>query len=198
MSKTNFSATALINNLAGNLKGDPANPDWAAIEKQFKLIESEFSVEMREHIANRDIVALRDDIGDVLFTTYGMGHRAGFPVDLDYAEVCRSNMSKFDRSEEDALKTKAKYDALGVETVYKLRIVEMEHEMPGNSPSFFQDEVFYVTYSAKDQNGNDPGDVPAGKFKYPAGKWLKSFRFEEPKYVGVAALGTDIDTIATV
>ncbi|WP_147285273.1 hypothetical protein [Ectopseudomonas oleovorans] len=41
-----------------------------------------------------------------------LAHRTGLNAAADYAQVVASQYSKFDPTEEDALKTKAKYDAL--------------------------------------------------------------------------------------
>jgi NTP pyrophosphatase (non-canonical NTP hydrolase) len=155
---TNFTATAVINAIAGN----PTNAGWDAIEKQIKLIKDELK-ELDDGITARDIHELRDGIQDVLFTVYGLAHRAGIDADLDYAEVVRSNMTKFDDNDEDATRTRAKYLAIGVETV----IFKLHDPSTGR--------VYYVTKSAKDQTGSDNKG-------YPKGKWLKSFRFEEPQY----------------
>ncbi len=73
-------------------------------------------------IGERDIHELRDGIQDVLFTVYGLGHRAGMPVDLDYEELVRSQMSKFDTTEESALLTRKKYEAMGMAVIQKERV----------------------------------------------------------------------------
>lgn len=168
MSLNAFQATSQINVIGGNVGGDVSKPDWAAIEKQFKLIESEFMVEMRESIDRRDINTLRDDVCDVLFTTYGMGFRCGFPTDADYEEVCRSNMTKFDATVEDAKISQQKYRAIGVETT--IRFVQI-----GSGGEVLE---FFVLNSASNQVGHD------GK-SYPEGKWLKSYKFEEPKFAPI-------------
>jgi predicted HAD superfamily Cof-like phosphohydrolase len=164
VTETSFVKTSRINHIAGNLIGDPNNPDWAALERQINLIQSELD-EAKDSLAKRDIETLRDDVGDVLFTAYGLGHRAGFPVDEDFGEVCRSNMTKFDSNEDDAVGTVLKYEKIGVEARATPKVVIVDGVT----------KTFYVTHSTKDQTGTD------GR-SYPGGKWLKSFRFEEPVY----------------
>lgn len=153
---TNFQRTADINNLVGN----ETNGGWEAVDHQVKIVQSEWD-ELLEGIGERDIDELRDGIQDVLFTVYGLGHRAGMPVDLDYDELVRSQMSKFDTTEESALLTRKKYEAMGMSVIQKDRV--------------FEGRVYVVTYSAKDQYDHQ------NRFA-PEGKWLKSRAFEEPRY----------------
>lgn len=155
--RSNFTDTATINAIAGN----DTNGGWDVIDHQLMIIESEFN-EMRDGIKARNIAELRDGIQDLLFTVYGLAWRAGFDADVDFAEVVRSNLTKFDANEEDALRTQEKYQAIGVKTYCQKVTAE-------------NGRVFYVTKSAVDQIGQD------GK-SYPAGKYLKSIHFEEPRY----------------
>lgn len=154
-----FPGSAEINQLVGNLW----NSGWSAADKQIGIIESEFHETADDGIAKRDVHELRDGVGDLLFTVIGLAHRTGLNAAADYAQVVASQYSKFDPTEEDAQKTKAKYDALGMETRYEHR------QIPGT-----QDWV-YVTFSAKDQIDHQ------GR-KCGAGKWLKSYRFAEPVF----------------
>lgn len=156
--QSNFRLTSMINAIAGN----PPNAGWEAIDKQIDIIRSEFN-ELRDGIAARDIHELRDGIQDLLFTVYGLAHRAGIDADQDFLEVVRSNLTKFDESEHDALLTRAKYDEQGVAT----NCVIIRDTQDGRA--------YYVTRSAKDQNDH------RGKFM-PGGKWLKSYKFVEPQY----------------
>lgn len=97
---------------------------------------------------------------------YDAGLACSYPINRDYAEVVRSNMTKFDTTLEDAEATRNKYAAIGVETI----------TVPG---VYTLDDVPYtvlICKSAKDQVGTDGKD-------YPDAKWLKSIHFEEPAYV---------------
>lgn len=146
-----------INTVAGNV----SNQGWSAADHQIGLIQSELK-ELTDAIDMRDIHETRDGIGDVLFTVYGLAHRLGLNALEDLQSVISSNWSKFDTTEEDAEKTKHKYLAWGVES--EVRRYAM-------SSSFH----YYVLVSAFDQKGTD------GK-NYPKGKYLKSWRFQEPVF----------------
>ncbi|BAW26749.1 hypothetical protein [Pseudomonas putida] len=154
-----YPGAAEINQLVGNLW----NSGWGAADKQIGIIESEFHETANDGIAARDVYELRDGVGDLIFTTLGLAHRTGLNAAADYAQVVASQYSKFDPTEEDALKTKAKYDALGMATRYERR------QIPGT------DDWVYVTFSAKDQ-------IDGEGRKCGAGKWLKSYRFAEPVF----------------
>ena len=51
--------------------------------------------ELVEAISEHDIVAIADALTDILYVTYGAGHAYGIDLDACFAEVQRSNMSKF-------------------------------------------------------------------------------------------------------
>lgn len=154
---SNFEMCAEINYLVGNV----IDPSIKTAEAQKKVIECEWE-EFLESIANKDMNQLRDDVGDMLFTVYGMAARMGFPADLDFKAICESQYSKFDKTASDQALTAAKYDSIGVATYY-----EVKTRNDGTR--------VWVTYSSKDQTGSDK------KF-YPAGKWLKSVNFKEPVF----------------
>lgn len=155
--QSNFEMCAEINYLVGN----GIDPTITTAEAQKKVIECEWE-EFLESIANKDMTQLRDDVGDMLFTVYGMAARMGFPADLDFKAICESQYSKFDKTASDQALTAAKYDSIGVATYY-----EVKTRNDGTR--------VWVTYSSKDQTGSDK------KF-YPAGKWLKSVNFKEPVF----------------
>lgn len=161
--------TCMINQTAGNM----ANAGWAAADHQIRIIESEFE-ELKEGIATRDEKELRDGVADLLFTVIGLAHRLSLPSIADLAEVVRSNLTKFDTSEEDALKTCDKYLEIQVSTYYTAK----------TNPD---GTVLFVTYSATDQVDT------AGK-KYIADKWLKSYRWEDVNLEPLAANNTLLPT----
>lgn len=105
-------------------------------------------------------------IHSLLVRTYSLGHNLGYPVDEDFREVVRSNMSKFDHTLDDAQATREKYKELGVEVV----TIPVQHTRPDGV-----EVTLYVTKSAFNQVGKDGKD-------YPANKWLKSIHFREPQY----------------
>lgn len=157
--KDYFPGSAQVNQLVGNL----CNSGWAAADKQIGIIEAEFLETRDDGIVARNVHELRDGVGDLIFTALGLAHRTGLDAAADYEKIVASQFSKFDPTEEDALKTQAKYQAYDMETRYERR------QIPGTV-----DWVF-VTFSARDQIDHQ------GR-KCGAGKWLKSYRFEEPVF----------------
>lgn len=152
---SNFQRVLLINQIAAKDAGSK-EPTWQAAIQQQKVIESEWQ-EVKEAIEKRDITALRDGIADLLVTAYGMGAVLGFDCNDDMAAVTTALLTRFDTTEEDAVKTRAKYKELGVVTYTELSIVD--------------GAMWYVTKSTRDQHGIN------NEF-YPAGKFLKSHRFK--------------------
>ena len=80
------------------------------IKLRLSLIDEEVG-ELKDAIKNKDIVEMRDAIGDILYVVYGAGQTFGFDVDGDYAQIHDSNMSKLCKDEEEAKATVAKYEA---------------------------------------------------------------------------------------
>lgn len=161
---SNFQKVSNFNALGGNdNKGD-----WSVADFQLKLIKDEFN-ELCDGVESRDINEVRDGIADVLVTVYGLAHRLGIDADEDMEEVCESNMSKFDKTMDDAIVTQNKYRQIGVETTI--------HVVQGTVFNGFDfDSVpLYVIKSSFNQTGKD------GK-NYPANKILKSHKFKEPQF----------------
>jgi predicted HAD superfamily Cof-like phosphohydrolase len=69
-------------------------PDNDTVLLRRDLIQEELS-ELSEAIFDRDITAVADALTDILYVTYGAGHAFGIDLDKCFAEVQRSNMSKF-------------------------------------------------------------------------------------------------------
>ncbi len=61
---------------------------------RYKLIDEELT-ELHEAMVNEDIVEIADALTDLLYVVYGAGHAYGIDLDQCFAEVHRSNMSKF-------------------------------------------------------------------------------------------------------
>ena len=59
------------------------------------LIKEELD-ELQEAMKNNDLLEVADALTDILYVTYGAGHSFGINLDLCFAEVQRSNMSKLD------------------------------------------------------------------------------------------------------
>lgn len=60
---------------------------------RIELIEEELN-ELKEAIANGDLVEIADALTDILYVTYGAGHTFGLDLDACFDEVQSSNMSK--------------------------------------------------------------------------------------------------------
>lgn len=148
--------TGHINAVAGNA----VNGGWEAAAHQLKIIDGEYQ-ELCAAIREKNLYELRDGLADLLFTLSGLAYRCGLPMGEDWMEVVRSNLTKFDRTEDSALLTKTKYQAMGIDT----RFVQVEDS----------EGVHYVTRSSHDQ-------VVNGK-AYPKDKWLKSHHFVDTRFM---------------
>ena len=71
----------------------PTLPSKEVQDLRVELIEEELQ-ELKDAIADGDLVEIADALTDILYVTYGAGHSFGVPLDICFAEVQRSNMSK--------------------------------------------------------------------------------------------------------
>lgn len=158
MSENLFNQVRGINRLAGNVRAAHIGD----LLKQAHIIKNEL-YEFLQGIADGNLKEIRDGQSDILFTAMGMPDRAGFPYEKDLQVVCDNQFAKFDRSVEDAERTREKYLALNVETEWQ--------------QGEYEGVTYYVTRSTKEQllNGQKIGK----------GKWLKSWRWDEPEFVTV-------------
>ena len=76
------------------VKNTPAFPDDTIIQLRVDLIKEELK-EFQEAIKDKDLLEIADALTDILYVTYGAGHSFGIDLDKCFAEVQRSNMSKF-------------------------------------------------------------------------------------------------------
>lgn len=106
MTSTNFLHVAQWHMLAGIMPPKPANLDD---QLALKLIEEEVE-ELKVALANNDKVEVADALGDILFVVYGAAYRYGMDANKIFAEVARSNFSKFCLTEQEALDTIATYN----------------------------------------------------------------------------------------
>jgi len=69
-------------------------PGWTSVsDLRYELIREELE-ELKQAMDNKDIVEVADALTDLLYVVYGAGHSFGINLDLMFAEVHRSNMSK--------------------------------------------------------------------------------------------------------
>ena len=76
----------------------PKKPRLADVQTEvlrLDLIEEEFDDELRGALFEGDLVAIADALADLLYVTYGCAIEYGIPIDKIFAEVHRSNMTKF-------------------------------------------------------------------------------------------------------
>jgi len=73
----------------------PTLPSWELAALRLDLIQEEVD-ELKEGLANQDIVEIADALTDILYVVYGAGHAFGIDLDKCYNEVHRSNMTKLD------------------------------------------------------------------------------------------------------
>ena len=71
----------------------PQLVDRAVAELRISLIEEELD-ELREAVADNDLVGIADALTDILYVTYGAGLAYGIDLDECFLEVHESNMSK--------------------------------------------------------------------------------------------------------
>ena len=65
---------------------------------RYDLIKEELD-ELKEAMANKDLLEVADALTDILYVTYGAGHAFGIDLDKCFEEVQNSNMSKLDENE---------------------------------------------------------------------------------------------------
>tara|TARA_B110000503_G_scaffold139019_1_gene226414 strand:- start:5004 stop:5405 length:402 start_codon:yes stop_codon:yes gene_type:complete len=94
LSGTNFELVGDFMEVFGQIvELDPRMPDSDTMDLRVSLIEEELG-ELKEAIANDDIVEVADALTDLLYVIYGAGHSFGIDLDECFAEVHGSNMSK--------------------------------------------------------------------------------------------------------
>ena len=91
------------------------------LDMRLNLIQEEFD-ELIEATNDKDEIAERDAIGDMIYVIVGLAHERGYGHKLaeDFALIHESNMSKFCVSEDEAKQTVAMYAGKNIETHYAL------------------------------------------------------------------------------
>ena len=96
MDGTNFELVGDFMEAFGQtVEPEPIIPDDTIVDLRVDLIAEEF-LELREAVANEDIVEIADALTDLLYVVYGAGHAFGIDLDECFLEVHASNMSKLD------------------------------------------------------------------------------------------------------
>jgi predicted HAD superfamily Cof-like phosphohydrolase len=71
----------------------PTLPDFATVDLRVELIDEELR-ELKQGLANNDLIEVADALTDLLYVVYGAGHSFGIDLDECFKEVHRSNLSK--------------------------------------------------------------------------------------------------------
>ena len=79
------------------IKNKSEFPNKKITKLRIDLIQEELD-ELKEAIKKNDLVEVADALTDILYVTYGAGHSFGIDLDLCFAEVQKSNMSKLDNN----------------------------------------------------------------------------------------------------
>lgn len=95
-------------------------PEIDRMRLSMDLIDEEF-METVQAIDQKNFTEVKDGLGDLLWVTVRAMMEFGVDPESTIREIYKSNMSKADYTEEDALKTRDKYKELGIDTYMRVR-----------------------------------------------------------------------------
>lgn len=136
--------------------GYERNNNWADVNKIMRYLSQEY-IEAIVALNARDIDGFRDAIADIRVLLDAIDAATTIDLEADYAEVINKLNTRFDKTPEDAKLTQLKYERNGVKTTI----------------AYNEQFGIYTNIVCEDTNGLD------NEF-YPAGKWLKSYKFQQP------------------
>ena len=91
---TNFQKVKTFMQTFGQeVKSKPSFSTEKINQLRYNLINEELE-ELKQAIANKDLLEVADALTDILYVTYGAGHAFGIDLDKCFQEVQNSNMSK--------------------------------------------------------------------------------------------------------
>ena len=91
---TNFKKVGVFMKTFGQeIKNKPSFSTKKINQLRISLIQEELD-ELKEAVANNDLLEVADALTDLLYVTYGAGHAFGIDLDKCFNEVQNSNMSK--------------------------------------------------------------------------------------------------------
>ena len=91
---TNFNKVGIFMKTFGQeVKKEPSFSTDNINQLRISLIQEELD-ELKEAMANNDLLEVADALTDLLYVTYGAGHAFGIDLDKCFNEVQNSNMSK--------------------------------------------------------------------------------------------------------
>ena len=95
---TNFNKVGVFMKTFGQeIKNKPSFSTEKINQLRISLIQEEVD-ELKEAMANNDLLEVADALTDLLYVTYGAGHAFGINLDKCFDEVQNSNMSKLDKN----------------------------------------------------------------------------------------------------
>ena len=95
-------------------------PEVDRMRLAMDLIDEEF-METVQAIDQKNFAEVKDGLGDLLWVVVRAMMEFGVDPETTIREIYRSNMSKADYTEEDALKTRDKYKKQGIDTYMRIR-----------------------------------------------------------------------------
>ena len=94
---TNFKKVGVFMKTFGQeVKNKPSFTNDKINQLRISLIQEELD-ELKEAMANNNLLEVADALTDLLYVTYGAGHAFGIDLDKCFNEVQESNMSKLGR-----------------------------------------------------------------------------------------------------
>lgn len=102
-----------FNDISGFLS-KPVNP-----QLEYTLLKEELDEYIKAVLSN-DVVEVKDALADLMVVLYGTILKHGLEDEFSgiLKEVCKSNMSKFAKTQEEALESVKEYGVKGVEAYY--------------------------------------------------------------------------------
>lgn len=92
---TNFAMVREFNRMGEvETSGSPSVPTYQEYALGSALIKEEFK-ELDSAFLDADLIEFADALGDILYVVYRLADVAGIPIDEVFAEIHRSNMTKF-------------------------------------------------------------------------------------------------------
>lgn len=165
----NSGASAFLQAIAGHCPEN--NP--VTLKKNLEHIQKEaqegidflaLAINEGRALTQEETKKVRDAYADVRVLIDGAKQMANFPFEEDYKAVLESLITRFDSTIEDAISTENKYEKLGV-------ITRIHHD---------EETGMYVNI-VKDYLDAEPSQEL--KDEYPVGKWLKSYKYQEPNLI---------------
>lgn len=174
----NSGASAFLQAIAGH---QPENHP-VTLKKNLQHIQKEaqegidlldIAINEKRNLTQEETKKVRDAYADVRVLLDGAQQMSNFPFETDYKAVLLSLITRFDATFEDAVKTQDKYNAIDVDT-------RIRHD----------DETgMWVNIVEDGSRAADPSE-------YPTGKWMKSYKYQEPQLVDASIVALPVTAAA--